>query len=357
MVWENPNERERLRAGQSAVARNPRVFCTRQLPGRGLQRLAEQAMLDVWPGPGAPPVSELLARTRDAVGLLCLLTDPISSELIANCPRLRVISSCSVGVDHVDLAAASARGILVGFTPGVLVETTADLAFGLLLASARRIPEAERFLRAGQWTWERRWEPELLLGRDVHGATLGLIGLGAIGQAVARRAAGFEMRVLGWTRSGRRVACVEPVTLDALLRESDLVSVHVALTPETRGLIGASQLARMRPGAFLVNTSRGGVVDEVALAHALESGRLGGAALDVFGVEPIDPGSPLLRAPNLILTPHIGSASVATRTRMADLAVENLLAGLEGRPLPACANATHVGRDAGGAGPESAPPG
>jgi glyoxylate reductase len=357
MVWENPNGGERLRADPGTVAPEPRVFCTRPLPGRGLQRLAERAELDVWPGPGAPSPCELLERTRDAEGLLCLLTDSIRSELIANCPRLRVISSCSVGLDHIDVAAASARGIPVGFTPGVLVETTADLAFGLLLASARRIPEAERFLRTGQWSWERRWEPELLLGGDVHGATLGLIGLGAIGQAVARRAAGFDMRLLGWTRSGRRVPGVELVTFDALLRESDLVSLHVALTPETRGLIGASQLAQMRSGAFLVNTSRGGVVDELALLHALESGHLGGAALDVFAVEPIDPSSPLLRAPNLILTPHIGSASIATRTRMADLAVENLLAGLEGRPLPACANPKDGAGDDGGAIPDSAPSG
>jgi len=320
------------------VERSLRVFCTRRLPGRALARLAEQAELDVWEGPGAPPAPELFARAREADGLLCLLTDSISSELIAHCPRLRVISSCSVGLDHVDLAAASARGIPVGFTPGVLVETTADLAFGLLLAAARRIPEAERFLRHGAWTWERRWEPELLLGRDVYGATLGVIGLGAIGRAVARRAAGFGMRVLGWTRSGRRVPGVEPASFDGLLRESDFVSVHVALTPETRGLLGASELARMRPGALLIHTSRGGVVDEGALVRALERGSLGGAALDVFAVEPIDPGSPLLGAPNLVLTPHIGSATIATRTRMADLAVENLVAGLAGRPLPHCAN-------------------
>jgi glyoxylate reductase len=318
----------------------PRVFATRRLPGSALERLAERAEVAVWPGPGAPSARALAAGAREAAGLLCLLTDRIDAELLDNCPTLRVVSSCSVGVDHIDLAALSARGIPVGFTPGVLAETTADLTFGLLLAAARRIPEAERFLREGGWTWERRWKPEMLLGRDVHGATLGVVGLGAIGRAVARRARGFDMRVLGWSQSRRAVPGVEGVELSALLERSDFVSIHVALAPETRGLIDSAAFDRMRPGAILVNTARGGVVDETALAAALRSGRLAAAALDVYASEPIDPASPLLGAPNLVLTPHIGSASIATRTRMADLAVENLLAGLEGRPLPHCANPT-----------------
>jgi glyoxylate reductase len=221
----------------------------------------------------------------------------------------------------------------------VLVETTADLAFALLLAAARRIPEADRFVRAGSWGSVSGWDPELLLGRDLHGATLGIVGLGAIGRAVARRARGFGMRVLGWNRSGRRAADVEALPLDALLEGSDFVSIHVALSTETRGLIDAAALARLRPGAILVNTARGGIVDESALAAALTNGGLAAAALDVFEDEPLDRNSPLLTAPNLVLTPHIGSASIATRTRMADLAVENLLAGLAGRPLPHCANA------------------
>jgi glyoxylate reductase len=316
----------------------PRVFATRRLPGAAFERLAGAVALEVWPGPGAPPPRALARGVRTADGLLCLLTDCIDSELLGVCPKLRVVSSCSVGVDHIDLPAASARGIAVGFTPGVLVETTADLAFGLLLAAARRIPEADRFVREGRWTPERRWEPEMLLGRDLHCATLGIIGLGAIGRAVARRARGFGMRVLGWTRSGRAVPDVETVELAALLEGSDLLSIHVALAPETRGLIDSAAIERMRPGAVLVNSARGGIVDEAALAAALRSGRLAAAALDVFASEPLDPGSPLLEAPNLVLTPHIGSASVATRTRMANLAVENLLAGLEGRPLPHCAN-------------------
>jgi glyoxylate reductase len=253
-----------------------------------------------------------------------------------------VISTCSVGVDHIDLAAATARGIPVGHTPGVLVETTADLAFGLMLAAARRLAEADHFVREGGWTPDRAWDPELLLGRDLWGATLGVIGLGAIGRAVARRAQGFGMRVLGWTRSRRAVPGVEGVEIDALLGESDFVSLHLALAPETRNLIDARALARMRPGAVLVNAARGGLVDEAALLEALRSGRLAAAGLDVFAHEPLDPASPLLRAPNLVLTPHIGSASIATRTRMADLAVDNLLAGLEGRALPHWANPTAV---------------
>jgi glyoxylate reductase len=311
----------------------PRVFATRRLPGGALARLAQRAELSVWEGEGAPPPEALAAGARDADGLLCLLTDRIDAELLRACPRLRAISSCSVGVDHIDLAAAAARGIPVGHTPGVLVETTADLAFGLLLAAARRIPEADRYVREGRWSFPHRWDPEALLGRDLHGATLGIVGLGAIGRAMARRAAGFGMRILGWSRSPRDVPGVERRGLEALLAEAELVSVHVALAPETRGLLSGRAIASMRPGAILVNTARGGIVDEAALAAALASGRLAAAALDVFAHEPLDPASPLLAAPNLVLTPHIGSASVATRTAMADLAVENLLAGLEGRPL------------------------
>jgi glyoxylate reductase len=321
-----------------------RVFATRQLPGRALEHLAQRAEVEVWPGPGAPSPDALLAGARHADGLLCLLSDRIDAKMLDNCQKLRVVSSCSVGVDHVDLAAASARGIAVGFTPGVLVETTADLAFGLLMAAARRIAEADRFVREGRWTREQGWDPALLLGRDLNGATLGIIGLGAIGRAVARRAGGFDMRVLGWTRSGRAVPGVETVALEELLERSDFVSIHVASTPETRDLVSTAAFARMRPGAVLVNAARGGVVDEDALVAALASGRLAAAALDVFETEPLDPGSPLFDAPNLVLTPHIGSASIATRTRMADLAVKNLLAGLEGRPLPHCANPARAKR-------------
>ena len=316
----------------------PRVFATRDLPGGALARLARRVSLQVWSNPGAPEREALASGARDAEGLLCLLTDRIDAALIQGCPRLRVISSCSVGLDHVDLEAATRRGIPVGYTPGVLAETTADLAFALLLAAARRIVEADGFVREGRWTWEHRWDPDGFLGRDVYGATLGVIGLGAIGRAVAARARGFGMRVLGWSRTPRELEGVESVEFSELLAAAQFVTVHVALTPETRGLLDAAALARMREDAILVNTARGGIVDEAALVAALRGGRLAAAALDVFAREPLDPASPLLDAPNLVLTPHIGSASVATRSRMAELAVENLVAGLEGRAMPRCAN-------------------
>jgi glyoxylate reductase len=316
-----------------------RVFVTRALSGRALERLAEQADCEVWSGPGAPPAAALREHLSGCAGLLCLLTDRIDEGLLASAPSLRVISSCSVGVNHIDLEAASRRGLPVGYTPGVLVETTADLAFGLLLATARRIVEADGFVRSGAWTPERSWEPDMMLGRDVHGATLGLLGLGEIGRAVARRARGFGMRILGWTRSGRQVEGVETVDFDRVVSEADFLSVHVAAAPETHHLVDAAVLARMRPGAILVNTARGEVVDEAALVEVLTSRQLAAAGLDVFEREPLDPASALLGLPNVVLAPHIGSASIATRSLMADLAVDNLLAGLEGRPLPHCANA------------------
>lgn len=315
-----------------------RVFVTRSLPERALADLTRAVDLDVWSERRAPTPAELTLRASTSDGLVCLLTDRIDAELLGACPRLRAVSSVSVGVDHVDLAAATARGIPIGHTPGVLTETTADLAFALLLDAARRVSEGDRFVRAGSWVPERVWEPDMLLGRDVHGATLGLVGMGAIGQAMARRAAGFGMRVLAWSRRERQVPGVEWTSLDALLAASDFVSVHVALTGETRGLLGPAAIARMKPGAVLVNTARGGIVDESALAAALREGRLAGAGLDVFAREPLDLASPLLALPNVVLTPHIGSASQATRAQMVTLAIRNLVAALAGERMPHCAN-------------------
>jgi glyoxylate reductase len=320
------------------MAAKPSVFVSRALPGGTLDALAGRAAVEIWPERRAPSPQELASSAADADGLLCLLTDRIDAGLLERCPRLRAVSSVSVGVDHVDLGAATARGIPVGHTPGVLTETTADLTWALLLAAARRVAEGDRFVRAGSWRPERVWEPDMLLGRDVHGATLGVVGLGAIGRAVARRAAGFGMRVLGWSRTRVDVAGVEWAPLETLLAASDFVSLHVALTAETRGLLDAAALARMRRGATLVNTARGGLVDETALAAALRDGRLSAAALDVFAREPLDPASPLLALPNVVLTPHIGSASTATRARMAELAVRNLVAALAGERMPHCAN-------------------
>jgi glyoxylate reductase len=316
-------------------ARLPRVFATSSLPGAGLDRLARVTVLEVWAGSAGPGSEALRAGVANADGLLCLLTDRVDAELIAAAPRLRAISSVSVGLDHIDLTAASERGIPVGHTPGVLTETTAELTFALLLAASRRVVEADRFVRGGGW---REWKPDLLLGRDLAGATLGIVGLGAIGRAVAMRAHAFGMKVLGWNRTPRSVAGVESQPLEALLRHSDFVSVHVALSPETAGLIGGRELGWMPRGAILVNTARGGIVDEAALAVALREGRLAGAAFDVFAQEPLPAESPLLAAPGLVLAPHIGSATLRTRERMADLAVSNLEAALVGRPMPHCAN-------------------
>jgi glyoxylate reductase len=298
-----------------------RVLVTRRLPGPALQRLEAEHEIDVWPEPLPPPPDVLRARAAGAEGLLALITDRIDADLIDNCPNLRVISNYAVGSDNVDVGAAAARGIPVGITPDVLTDATADLAFACLLAAARRLPEAMAAVREGEW---KTWGPEWLLGYDVHGATLGIVGFGRIGRALARRAEGFDMEVL---HTG-------DVPLAELLERADAVSLHVPLTPDTRHLIDDEALARMKPTAVLVNTARGGVVDQEALARALHEGGIAGAALDVTDPEPLPADHPLLDAPNLLVLPHIGSATHRTRERMADIAVDNLLAGLAGEPLP-----------------------
>jgi glyoxylate reductase len=244
----------------------------------------------------------------------------------------------SVGVDHVDVAALTARNIPLGHTPGVLVNTTADTAFALMLAAARRVVEADQFVRKGNWTVENAWAPDFFTGKDVSGGTLGIVGLGKIGQAMAQRAAGFGMEVLAWNRTRREVPGVESVSLDELLLRSDFVSLHVALTEGTRDLLNAERIALMKPGAVLVNTARGGIVDEQALATALASGRLSAAGIDVFEQEPVAADNPLLSLPNVVVAPHIGSATVITRAKMADLAVDNAIAALKGQRMPHCVN-------------------
>jgi glyoxylate reductase len=307
-----------------------RVFVTRRLPGPALERLRAVHETEVWPERLPPPRAELLTRTAEADGVLSLLTDAIDAELIDNAPRLRAISNYAVGTDNVDLDAATRRNIPVGNTPDVLTDATADLAFALLLAAARRLPEAAQSVRDGDWL---TFEPARYLGHSVHGATLGIVGLGRIGRAVAARARGFEMEVLATATS-----TTPGLPLDDVLERSDFVSLHCPLTPATRHLIDARALSRMRRTAILVNTARGPIVDQVALRRALEQGTIAGAALDVTDPEPTATGDPLLGAPNLLLTPHIGSATTAARERMTELAVENLLAGLEGRPMPHQAN-------------------
>lgn len=302
-----------------------RVFVTRSLPGDALDRLAARGHeVDVWEERQPPPREQLVARASAADALLCTLTDPVDGALLDACPRLRVVANYGVGVDNIDLAAAAARSVPVGNTPDVLTDATADLAFALLLAAARRLPQTAEDVRAGRWG---TWEPDGFLGHDVAGATLGIVGGGRIGDAVARRARGFDMTVLTATsRAG--------TPLPELLERSDFVSLHVPLTPSTRHLIDADALARMKPSAILVNTARGPVVDTDALIAALHAGAIAGAALDVTDPEPLPPDHPLLAAPNVLVVPHIGSATPRTRARMADLAVDNVLAGLAGEPLP-----------------------
>ena len=301
-----------------------RVFVTRRLPGPALDRLSAEHDVEVWPERLPPDREELLARAPELEGLLTMLTDPVDAELIEAAPRLRAISNYAVGVDNVDLEAAGAREIPVGNTPGVLTDSTADLAVALMLAAARRLVDADAYVRRGEW---RTWEPGLLLGFDLHSATVGIVGFGRIGQAVARRLEGFGCEVLHTSRSSG-------VPIEELLERSDFVTLHCPLSAETRGLIGDDALRRMKPTAYLVNTARGPVVDSGALARALHAGEIMGAALDVTDPEPLPGDHPLLEAPGVMVVPHIASATHATRERMAEMAVDNLLAGLAGEPMP-----------------------
>lgn len=314
------------------------VYVTRPLPQELLTALAAVCELRLASGEAPLSSGNLPTAVRDCAGIICLLTDQIDADLVAALPQLKFVSSISVGVDHIDVDALTARSIALGHTPGVLVDATADLAFALLLAAARRLGEADRFVRAGQWRADNAWSPDFFLGKDVSGATLGLIGMGAIGQAVARRAAGFGMRVLSWNRTPRAVAGVVAVPLEELLENSDFVSVHVARTQQTLGLLDAARLAQMKKGAVLINTARGGIVDEQALARALDSGDLYAAGLDVYDSEPLPPGSPLLTHPRVVLAPHIGSATAATRRAMVTRALDNALAAVTSRQMPYCAN-------------------
>jgi len=289
---------------------------------------------------------ELETRLPDAEGLLSLLTIPVGESLLNNSPRLKVVSNMAVGVDNIDLEACTRRGIPVGHTPGVLTEATADLTIALLLAIARRLPQASRDASQGRW---RTWSPSGWLGADLSGATLGIVGMGKIGRAVAQRARGFGMHLVysdpnpNQDVEGRLGARALP--LSNLLAQSDFISLHVPLTMETRGLINAQTLGSMKSSAYLVNTARGQVVDTRSLTDALQAGRIAGAALDVTDPEPLPSDHPLYSLPNCLITPHIGSATLSTRRRMAEMACENLLAGLFGQRLPFCANPEVYNRD------------
>lgn len=323
-----------------------RVFVTRPIAEIALRRLAETARVELWDDDMAPPHDELVTRLAQADAVISMVADRFDAATIAGLPRLAVISNLAVGLDNIDLAAATRAGIAVGHTPGVLAETTADLAFALLMAVARRVAEGDRYVRADRW---HAWTPRLMLGRDVWGATLGIIGWGAIGQAVARRATGFGMRILYAAHQSSRGASVhqatpqaEEVELPRLLAEADFISINVPLTDQTRHMIGAHEIAAMKREAIIINTARGPVIDEEALIVALRSGRIAGAGLDVTELEPIRADHPLLQFPHVIVTPHIGSASHATRIRMAELAVDNVLEVFAGRPPRCCANPSVV---------------
>ncbi len=316
----------------------PSVYVTRRVPEAGIDMLREACEVAVWEGELPVPREILMEKVSDIDGLYCLLTERIDAELLDTAPHLRVVSNMAVGYNNIDVEACTARGIPVGNTPGVLTGTTADCAFALLMAAARRIVEGADYVRAGKW---KTWGPMLLMGSDVHGATLGIVGFGRIGQAVARRAQGFAMRVLyhdTYVTEADPALGATGVDLDTLLAESDFVSLHVPLTEETYHLIGQEELRQCKPTAVLVNTSRGEVVDPDALYQALHEGQIAYAALDVTEPEPLPADHRLLTLPNCIVVPHIASASVATRTKMAVMAAENLLAGLKGERLPNCVN-------------------
>ena len=316
----------------------PKVYVTRQVPDKGIALLQQECAVEVWGDKLPIPRDVLMEKVAAIDGLYCLLTERIDAELLDAAPRLRVVSNMAVGYNNIDVAACTARGIPVGNTPGVLTDTTADCAFGLLIAAARRIVEGTDYVRAGRW---KTWGPMLLMGQDVHAATLGIVGFGRIGQAVARRARGFDMRVLyydAYVTDAAPDLGATSVDMETLLAESDFVSLHVPLTEETHHLIGGQELQQLKPTAVLVNTARGGVVDPDGLYRALRDGQIAYAALDVTEPEPIPADHPLLSLSNCIVAPHIASASVATRTKMAVIAARNMLAGLRGEAMPHCVN-------------------
>ena len=320
------------------MADRPRVFVTRVLPGGDapespIARLRAAADVDVWEGAAPPPPDVLRARLSTVDGVLTMLTERIDATVLDAAPRLRAVANMAVGADNIDVPACTARGVVATNTPGVLDEATADMTFALLLSAARRLPEGERAIREGTWG---PWDPTWMLGHMVSGATLGIFGPGRIARAVARRAQGFAMNVIYHGRHEVPDFPGEFVSLPNLLARADFVSVHVPLTAETTGICDAAFFAAMQPSAFFINTSRGPVVDQDALIRALESGAIAGAALDVMTPEPLPPDHPLLRAPHLVIAPHLGSATEETRTKMAQSAVAGLLAVLAGdRPANA----------------------
>ena len=315
----------------------PNVFVTRKIPGAGLDILQQRCDLEVWPNELPPPYATIQKKAESSDGLLCMLTDKIDKPLIfAAKKKLRVISNYAVGYDNIDIESATEARIPVGNTPGVLTETTADLAFSLLMAAARRIVEGADYARQGKW---QTWDPTMLLGQDIHGSTLGILGMGRIGRAVQKRATGFGMRVIYSSSSNKDdIKGAVRVNIETLFKESDFLSLHVPLTEKTVNLVNKETLDIMKPTAVLINTARGGVVDLDALYDALKFKKIGYAALDVTDPEPLPGEHKLYKLPNCLIVPHLGSASVNTRDKMAQMAANNLLAGLFGERLPHCVN-------------------
>jgi lactate dehydrogenase-like 2-hydroxyacid dehydrogenase len=325
----------------SASAPRPRVFVARQIPDEGLSQVVAQTDADVWPAELPPSRAELLQRIAGVDGVLSMLTERVDDEFLdAAGPQLKVVSNYAVGFDNIDVPACTRRGVAVGNTAGVLTETTADAAFALLMAAARRIPEAYDYVRQDRW---KTWGPMLLLGPDIHHATLGILGFGRIGREMAKRAHGFDMQVLYYdvqaaSPADEQALNARHVSLDEVLAHSDFITLHVNLTDETHHLMNAARLGQMKRSAMLINASRGPVVDPRALYDALKNGVIAGAALDVTEPEPLPGDHPLLTLPNCLIVPHIASASYATRGKMASIAAENLFAGLTGTALPSWVN-------------------
>jgi glyoxylate reductase len=322
------------------MAAKPKVFVTRRIPDAGLDRIRAHCDAEVWAEQLPPPYDLLRHKAADCDGLVSLLTDRIDAALLDAAPRLKVVSNYAVGFNNVDVAAATARGVAVGNTPGVLTDATADMAFCLLIAAARRVVEGHDYARAGRWL---TWEPLGHLGQDLVGRTLGVVGMGRIGYALAKRChAGWDMQVLYHDVHRHEQAEAElgarSVDLDTLLGQADFVSVHTDLNDHTRGLFNAERFKKMKPTAVFINTARGPIVVEKDLIEALKGGIIFAAGLDVTDPEPPAPGSPLLRVPNLVVAPHIASATFGTRNAMAEICAGNLLAGLAGQPLPAWVN-------------------
>ncbi|MFC1956484.1 2-hydroxyacid dehydrogenase, partial [Chloroflexota bacterium] len=319
----------------------PIVYITCEIPPEVLAMIGEVAEIGQWMEEVAIPTETLLEKVRDIDGLLCLLSEKVDVAIFGAARRLKVVSNVAVGYDNIDIAEATRRGIPVGNTPGVLSETTADFAFALLMAAARHIARGDRYVRNGQWLVP--WEPKLLIGQDIHHSTLGIVGMGRIGSEVARRARGFNMKVL-YHDAIRRQELEKELDMEhvssllELLSRSDFVSVHTPLSQETRKLIGAAEFSAMKTTAILINTSRGPVVDQKALCEALKSGQIASAAIDVAEVEPMPMDDPLLTLDNIVITPHIASSTDATRAKMAAKAAENLVAGVKGERLPHCVN-------------------